>query len=360
VTLLPARANLGDMAVLRSLVWLAAAGAAAAEGASCGCAASRSTGSASGGSDQGGEPGTCGGGGAAADVGYSAAAAMTSGGSADSGGDGSGGAAEPAPAAAAAAVAASPTLEPPPPPPSPPDVVRVPAGSTQLGDAGRHFPADAEGPPFAFYLRKPLWMDRHEVSNARFAAFTAATGYVTEAESYGWSFVHELAIPQATRDAIDSAVAGLEWWLPVPNASWITPEGAGTHVGATSRWGHPVQHVSQRDAAAFCAWAGGRLPSEDEWCVGKGRWDGEGGTSCVAVTGAPLRPTLISPTHALHPPPVTFALALRVQGVRRAGRRPSRCHVPVGPRGGPADGRRGGGGGRGRRRRRHFYHRRRG
>ena len=44
-----------------------------------------------------------------------------------------------------------------------------------------------------------------------------------------------------------------------------SPEGLGTTL--TDRWDHPVVHVSQRDALAFCAWVDGRLPYEGEWEV---------------------------------------------------------------------------------------------
>ncbi len=52
-------------------------------------------------------------------------------------------------------------------------------------------------------------------------------------------------------------------WALLKDASWKTPEGAGSSIN--SRASHPVVHVSKRDAEAYARWAGGRLPSEVEW-----------------------------------------------------------------------------------------------
>ena len=147
----------------------------------------------------------------------------------------------------------------------PPRVIRLPMGSARLGTDEPHFPEDAEGPARAWTLSRSLWADAFEVSNARFAAFVDATGFRSEAHEFGWSFVHELAVPAGVRDGISTMVQGAEWWLPVPNASWRFPEGLAGEDALVSRADHPAVHVSKRDGDAFCAWAAGRLPKESEW-----------------------------------------------------------------------------------------------
>jgi formylglycine-generating enzyme required for sulfatase activity len=88
---------------------------------------------------------------------------------------------------------------------------------------------------------------RTEVSNAQFAAFVAATGYVTDAE----------------RDGVGHVWMGR--WSLVRRADWRHPHGPRSSVD--DRGDHPVVMVSQRDGAAFCAHHGLRLPSDAEWTV---------------------------------------------------------------------------------------------
>lgn len=85
-------------------------------------------------------------------------------------------------------------------------------------------------------------IDRHEVSIARFAEFVQATGLVTAAERAG---------------------SGHEWgqgWERRPGWNFRRPFG---QVPASPQW--PAVHVSWFEARDYCAWAGGRLPTRDEW-----------------------------------------------------------------------------------------------
>jgi formylglycine-generating enzyme len=143
----------------------------------------------------------------------------------------------------------------------PDDMVRIPGGSFRMGNPrGDGYPADGEGPVHEVTL-DPFWMDATAVTNARFAAFVDATGYRTEAESFGWSFVFHAFLPEDLRNA--PAPVDAPWWRQVFGADWRHPEGP--HSDITGRLDHPVVHISWNDAQAFCAWAGTRLPTEAEW-----------------------------------------------------------------------------------------------
>ena len=125
------------------------------------------------------------------------------------------------------------------------------------------FPADGEGPVREVYL-SPFRIDRYAVSNARFAAFVEATGYRTEAERFGWSFVFRPFIGKITlRRGHAREVPDLPWWCGVRGAYWRKPEGKGASI--EDRMDHPVVHVSWNDAVAYCRWARVRLPTEAEW-----------------------------------------------------------------------------------------------
>ena len=140
-------------------------------------------------------------------------------------------------------------------------MVLLDGGEFLMGSEDRDgFPADGEGPVRQVTLSS-FWVDPVAVSNARFAAFVQATGHVTEAERYGWSFVFGGLLPDDFPPTRGAAQA--PWWRQVFGADWRHPEGPGSSV--EERMDHPVVHVAYPDALSYCAWAGVRLPTEAEW-----------------------------------------------------------------------------------------------
>lgn len=100
---------------------------------------------------------------------------------------------------------------------------------------------DDEKPRHAVRLARGFWIGRTEVTVAAFGAFAAATGYRTAAEQEGWAHAWN-----GTR------------WGRQEGLNWKKP-------GFAQAPGHPVVAVSWSEAAAFCAWSGGRLATEAEW-----------------------------------------------------------------------------------------------
>lgn len=140
------------------------------------------------------------------------------------------------------------------------DMVKLDGGPFLMGSENpRGFVDDGEG-PVRQVIVDPFFIDRYPVTNEQFAEFVRATGYRTEAERFGWSFVfHTHVVPEL----IEMRLPGLEWWCKVREAWWAQPEGPGSSI--RGREHYPVVHVSWNDAVAYAEWAGKRLPTEAEW-----------------------------------------------------------------------------------------------
>jgi formylglycine-generating enzyme required for sulfatase activity len=137
---------------------------------------------------------------------------------------------------------------------------KIPGGRSLLGTDDAKIKVDGEE-PLRTRRVKAFEMDVCAVSNQRFKIFVDETGYKTDAERYGNSFVFvDLLPPDA---APTQSVAAAPWWRVVDGANWREPMGPGSSASCIDN--HPVVHVSWNDAQTFAKWAGGRLPTEIEW-----------------------------------------------------------------------------------------------
>ncbi|HKK31316.1 MAG TPA: formylglycine-generating enzyme family protein [Alphaproteobacteria bacterium] len=149
-----------------------------------------------------------------------------------------------------------------------PGMVRIEGGAFIMGEDEARPEERSEHPVTV----SPFWIDRHEVTNAQFARFVAATGYQTLAETG----LDPARYPELPKELLEPgsmvfsppknpvALADpLRWWKYVKGANWREPLGPGSSIEGKEN--HPVVHISWIDARAYARWLGRDLPTEAEW-----------------------------------------------------------------------------------------------
>jgi len=129
---------------------------------------------------------------------------------------------------------------------------------------------DEEGPPRPTRVRG-FWIDRTDITNADFARFVKATGYVTLAERpldperYPGVSADQLRPSGIVFVGTDQPASSdpAQWWRVIPGASWRHPKGPGSTIDGQDDL--PVVQIAWADALAYAHWLGHDLPTEAEW-----------------------------------------------------------------------------------------------
>ncbi|MGH6782967.1 MAG: formylglycine-generating enzyme family protein [Sphingomonadaceae bacterium] len=147
-------------------------------------------------------------------------------------------------------------------------MIAIKGGRFRMG-SDRHYPEEA---PAHEVIVDDFMIDATPVTNAQFAAFVAATGHVTLAETPPNPDDYPGILPEMIRagSLVFTPPPGpiplndpFAWWSFTFDADWRRPLGPGTTVDALDD--HPVVHIAYADAVAYADWAGKTLPTEAQW-----------------------------------------------------------------------------------------------
>lgn len=168
------------------------------------------------------------------------------------------------------------------------EFVWVPGGCYEMGspltEKGRHA---NEGLPHKVCVNG-FWIGKYEVTVGQFGAFVKATGYRTDAEKQGFSWIYDGK------------------WIKKPGYTWRKP-------GFYQNNRHPVVNVSWNDAEAMAKWLTKHskghfvLPSEAQWeyaCRGGTQtarfWGNNPAQACTYANVADLSAAKVFPAWTVH------------------------------------------------------------
>ena len=160
----------------------------------------------------------------------------------------------------------------------PAGMVWIPGGEFSMGandppdkdDVGMRATVDAR-PIHRVYV-DGFYMDRTDITNAQFAEFVQATGYVTIAERTPTAEEFPGAPPEnlfagsvvfSPPDHVVPLDNQFRWCSYTRGANWRHPLGPRSNLNGKENY--PVVHIAYPDAEAYAKWAGKRLPTEAEW-----------------------------------------------------------------------------------------------